>query len=431
MSEKPGKPEVEVLFGKIDRFIAGDRSEENLAAMRQASNYSWPEVQKYLIEKAASEAGNEGDPFEPFYTTDENGVLTLNASPDAWWLKNFSRKDALLELPGVVILNTMPWHVRSVCNTLWDAYGIAEDSQNSVMEIATAANVGETQPATVYGTSGDFARLMQDLPVGAIFRTIGFMSTSADPAIAAQFARVRAGISEYGDGCFDENDILAHIERFPEGQFAAQRISGPTAGNCVGMATTLRTSRPPAATILTWREAIGDMTLVAHEPDGDWLYGVELAVHPMYQRHGIGSALYEARFNLVRQLNLRGWYAVGMLMGYNNHAFDIMHASLEGEHKAMFEKLARAIKDEELSVEKRREAQARLLSVVPRYSDLMDVTEYGNRVIARELTDPTVTMQMNRGFRAERVITDYVDEPAAGDAGVLIVWENPQYEPGE
>ncbi|MYD09207.1 MAG: GNAT family N-acetyltransferase [Chloroflexi bacterium] len=395
--------------------------------MRQASNSSWPEIQKYHIERAAKDARNEGDPFDPFYTTDENGAQTLNACPDSWWLRNFSRSDVLLELPGVVIMNTKPWHIRSVCNTLWDAYGLAEDSQDSVTEIATAAHVGETPPATVYGTSGDFARLMQDMPVGAIFRTIGFMSTSADPAVAAQFSRVRVAKSENWEGCFDERDILAHIERFPEGQFAAQRISGPTAGNCVGMATTMRTSRLPTAPILSWREAIGDMTLAAHEPDGDWLYGVELAVHPMYQRHGIATGLYQARFELVRNLNLLGWYAVGMLMGYTNHALDIVYASLEGEQKAIFERLLLAIEGEAIPVDERREAQARLLSSVPRYSDLMDVTEYGNRVIAGQIKDPTVTMQMNRGFRAERVITDYVDEPAAGNAGVLIVWENPDF----
>ena len=37
-------------------------------------------------------------------------------------------------------------------------------------------------------------------------------------------------------------------------------------------------------------------------------------------------------------------------------------------------------------------------------------------------------MQMNRGFVPKRVVTDYADEPAAGDAGVLIVWQNPEYE---
>ena len=120
--------------------------------------------------------------------------------------------------------------------------------------------------------------------------------------------------------------------------------------------------------------------LAKHEADGDWLYGVEVAVHPMYQRHGIGAGLYQARFDLVKRLDLRGWYAVGMLMGYH------------------------------------------------RYAGRMDAVEYGEKVIAGEIKDPTVTMQLNRGFRAQGVVTDYVDEPAAGDAGVMLVWENPDFE---
>ena len=168
---------------------------------------------------------------------------------------------------------------------------------------------------------------------------------------------------------------------FRKGQFTGFRISGPNAGSALALAVTLRTSRPPTAPILPWREAIGDMQLGAHEAEGDWLYGVEMAVHPHYRRHGIGTSLYEARMRLVGLLNLRGWYLVGMLMGFEKHA------------------------------------------------EQMDVVEYGNKVIARGLKDPTVTMQMNRGFRAEGVITDYVDESAAGDAGVLLVWDNPHFDP--
>lgn len=182
--------------------------------------------------------------------------------------------------------------------------------------------------------------------------------------------------------CFAEDDILAHIERFARGQFVAIRTSGPGAGHAVGMATTMRTTRPPTAPILSWIEAIGDLQLAAHEPAGDWLYGAEMAVRHMYRRKGIGTGLYRARFDLVRSLNLRGWYAVGMLMGYKDHA------------------------------------------------DALDVVEYGERVIAGEIADPTVTMQMNRGFRAVSVVPDYDDEPQAGDAGVLIVWDNPDYVEG-
>ncbi|MDE2749475.1 MAG: GNAT family N-acetyltransferase [Chloroflexota bacterium] len=315
MDKKESDKDLERQIAKMDAALRGDQSEENMAALKQALDQDWPEIQKHLIEEgakdAAEESGEERDPYEPYWTTNSDGTRTLHMNFDGWWLKHFDRNDVLMELPGIAIMNTKPWHVRSVCISYGEAYGIRDPSDC--------------------------------------------------------------------DDCFTEDDILAHIERFPQGQFAAQRISGPSAGNCVGMATTMRTSRPPTAPILPWMEAIGDLRLSAHEPNGDWFYGVELAVHPMYQRHGIGTGLYEARFRLVRGLNLRGWYAVGMLMGYKDCA------------------------------------------------EKLDVLEYGEKVIAGKIKDPTVTMQLNRGFRAGGVVTDYVDEPAAGDAGVLIVWENPNY----
>ncbi len=246
------------------------------------------------------------------YYIDGKGQKVYVMNLDSWWLKDFKREDVIMQLPGVVIMNTKPWHSDDIAHTFREAYGIPQD--------------------------------------------------------------------EDCDDCFAPGDIEAHIERFPEGQFMAMRISGPGAGHAIALAVTMRTSRPPTAPILPWLEAIGGLRLGNHEADGDWLYGVEMAVASTYRRHGIGTGLYEARFNLARGLNLRGWYAVGMLMGY---------------HK---------------------------------YGDELDVLEYGNKVIAREIKDPTVTMQMNRGFLPKQVVPNYVDEPAAGDAGVLIVWENPAYE---
>ncbi len=292
------------------------KSGKDKKTLKQALNYDWPEIQKHLIEErareAAEESGEEGDPYEPYWTTNSDGTRTLHMSLDSWWLQHFDREDVIFELPGIVVMNSKDWHAGDAAWTLREAYGVGRD--------------------------------------------------------------------EDCDDCFSEEDIATHVELFPEGQFTAFRISGPAAGQALAIAVTMRTSRPPTASILPWREAIGDMRLGAHEPDGDWLYGVEMAVHPNYQGHGIGTSLYEARFSLVKSLSLRGWYLVGMLMGYRDHADD------------------------------------------------MDVLEYGNKVIAREVKDPTVTMQMNRGFRPERVITDYVDEAAAGDAGVLLVWDNPHFD---
>jgi GNAT superfamily N-acetyltransferase len=169
--------------------------------------------------------------------------------------------------------------------------------------------------------------------------------------------------------------VLQQIERFPEGQFVALHE-----GRVVGMAATMRTSRSPYQPSLEWMAQIGDMGIRNHEPNGDWLYGVEFTVHPEYQRRGVGRSLYRARFNLVRELNLKGFHMVGMLMGYY------------------------------------------------RYRDTMSIPDYAHQVMNKELRDPTVSMQMHRGFTPIRVVENYLDEPQASGAGVHMVWYNPDYQ---
>jgi len=195
----------------------------------------------------------------------------------------------------------------------------------------------------------------------------------------------------HGPGCFDVIHLAngypldpsrrAHharlvarqLERFPEGQFVAVTVRDG-AEVVVGTATTMRTRRPPEAPPMTWHQVIGDYGLPRHDPEGSWLYGVEIAVHPDYQRRGIASALYRARLALVPELGLRGWYAGGMLMGYH------------------------------------------------RYADVLTPRAYAERVIAGELTDPTVSMQLHRGLVPAGIIEGYYTEPKAGDCAVLLVW---------
>jgi GNAT superfamily N-acetyltransferase len=176
--------------------------------------------------------------------------------------------------------------------------------------------------------------------------------------------------------------VAEQLERFPEGQFVAVVREGGEE-IVVGTATTLRTDRPPDATPLSWREVIGDYGLPRHVPTGRWLYGVEIAVHPDYQRRGIATALYRARLALVPELGLEGWYAGGMLMGYH------------------------------------------------RYADVLTPRAYAERVIAGEIEDPTVTMQIHRGLQPRGIIEDYYPEPRAGGCAVLLVWQPPRTAPAK
>jgi GNAT superfamily N-acetyltransferase len=176
--------------------------------------------------------------------------------------------------------------------------------------------------------------------------------------------------------------VAEQLERFPEGQFVAV-VRHDGGDLVVGTATTLRTDRPPDAPPLGWWEVIGDYGLPRHDPQGRWLYGVEIAVHPDYQRRGIATALYRARLALVPELGLAGWYAGGMLMGYH------------------------------------------------RYADVLSPRAYAERVIAGELVDPTVTMQLNRGLQPRGIIEGYYPEPRAGGCAVLLVWEPPRTAPAK
>lgn len=169
--------------------------------------------------------------------------------------------------------------------------------------------------------------------------------------------------------------IYSQIRRFSEGQFVALLN-----GEVVGFATTMRTHDSPQAAPLPWIHAIGDLHLRNHTPQGEWLYGVDFGVHPEYRKHGIGTKLYQARFNLVRRLNLRGFYAGGMLMGY------------------------------------------------ARYQLQMSISEYADKVMRGELCDPTVTMQINRGFKPRRLIENYIPGTPPHNAAMLIEWANTQYD---
>lgn len=176
------------------------------------------------------------------------------------------------------------------------------------------------------------------------------------------------------DGVFGPDVMPLVLERFAVGQFVAvTTVNGVE--KVIGVALSMRTNYAPSARPLSWRDMIGDLSLKNHDPKGRWLYGVEKAVHPEYQGRGVGSALYKAQFQLAKTLRLRGIYAGGMLKGYRHY-----------KHK-------------------------------------MSIREYAGKVIRGEIFDPTVSVQMRKGFKPRTLIENYVWDNDANHTGMLIVWE--------
>jgi GNAT superfamily N-acetyltransferase len=198
------------------------------------------------------------------------------------------------------------------------------------------------------------------------------------PALAALQRIVFPMLSE--DEIFTEAKYLRHIELFPEGQFVAllhregQQIP-------VASSTTYRTDFDFADHQHTYEEAISGGWLSKHDPNGAWLYGVDMSVHPEYRGLRIGRLLYEARRALVRRLNLRGEIAGALIPGYIHH-------------------------DRELTV-----------------------AQYVLRVKQGKLHDPTLSMQLRNGFRIKGILYDHISDPRSGNCATLIVRENPLYVP--
>jgi GNAT superfamily N-acetyltransferase len=167
----------------------------------------------------------------------------------------------------------------------------------------------------------------------------------------------------------------AHVQRFPEGQFAVVT----RAGRVVGCSTDLRTTVDLDRIEHRYVDAVDHNWLGTHDPEGEWLYGVDIGVLPEYRRRGVARVLYGARHALVRRLNLRGHVAGGLLRGYGQ------------------------------------------------WKDRLGVEAYVARVVAGELVDPTLSAQLRCGFRVHGIIQDYLMDPSCDNKAAYIVWRNPEY----
>lgn len=167
--------------------------------------------------------------------------------------------------------------------------------------------------------------------------------------------------------------LESHLRYFPEGQLCAE-LDGRLVASC----TNLIIRFDPRHAQHTWAEVTANGTIATHDPAGDSLYGVDIAVRPAFRGQGIARRLYQARFDLVRRLGLRRFLAAGRMPGYH------------------------------------------------RYADTMTPEAYAERVIAGELTDPVLTPQLRAGLRPVQVLREYLPDEESCNCALLLEWRNPE-----
>lgn len=160
---------------------------------------------------------------------------------------------------------------------------------------------------------------------------------------------------------------LRHLEVFPEGQFVITDKE-----HVIGMTTTMRTFFDFENHHHTFKETIAGGWLSNHDPDGDWLYGLDMGLLPAYRGRGLARILYRARHEIARSLGLKGQLTVGMMSGYG-----AVSKEMSGER-------------------------------------------YYQEFIEGKRKDPTLTPQLKIGFKPVALMPEHLNDPLCGNYGVLI-----------
>lgn len=175
---------------------------------------------------------------------------------------------------------------------------------------------------------------------------------------------------------YTEEDLLEMVELFPEGTIIVLDED-----RVVGMGTGLFIDVDPEGLPNREHHLLYDQSGESkHSLDGDYYYGSDLAVHPEYRGQGIARQLYGRRKAIVTDYGKKGFYAAAVIPGYA------------------------AFKEE------------------------LDIHAYVDKVIAGDLFDPTLSVQLRNGFSVVKLLHDFYVFPQSGNWSALIYWQNPEFD---
>lgn len=115
----------------------------------------------------------------------------------------------------------------------------------------------------------------------------------------------------YEDDSITAEMLRGQITVFPSGQFLVEYED-----KIVGYCSTFIINGDIALKSHTWKSITGGGFASRHDPDGDYLYGMDVCVDPDYRGIRIGNRLYKKRRELCQDLGLTGIVFGGRMPGY-------------------------------------------------------------------------------------------------------------------
>lgn len=188
------------------------------------------------------------------------------------------------------------------------------------------------------------------------------------PAIARLLNKIYPG-----DDGYTREQLRGQLNHFAQGHLLAEYE-----GQVVGYCATLRISEERALKRHSWEDITGNGFGSTDDPEGDYLYGYEVAVDPDFRGLKLGERLYSARRALCLELNLKGIVFGGRMPNYGRRA-----------------------------------------------KDFNSPQAYAQAVADRRLRDPVITFQMRQGFELIGVLPRYLpsDTDSRGYATHML-WRN-------
>lgn len=180
----------------------------------------------------------------------------------------------------------------------------------------------------------------------------------------------------YGeDDAYHPSEIRGQINHFPEGQFVAVYQD-----KIVGYCSSIIVKESQALADHTWLSISGGGYGTTHNPNGDFLYGLEVFVDPDYRRMRIGERFYQTRKKLCKFYRLKGIVFAG-----------------------------------------------RMPLLRKRLKKVGTPEAYLEQVLEKKIHDPVVNFQRRQGFEVVQILKDYLptDRESMGHA-IQMVWKNPE-----
>jgi predicted amidohydrolase/GNAT superfamily N-acetyltransferase len=201
-------------------------------------------------------------------------------------------------------------------------------------------------------------------------------------AVSADIEGIRAVMAKaypsFGaHGVYSEAQLRGQMHQFAEGQFVATYE-----GRIIGYCATFRIPESLALAKHDWASITGRGYASRHDPQGDWLYGMDVCIDPDFRGRRIGQRLYNERKRLCHHLRLKGVVFAG-----------------------------------------------RMPNLARRWNSVGSAENYLKLVQEGKQRDPVIGFQLRNGFEIIGVLPDYLplDHESRGYATHMI-WRNPQVD---